>query len=344
MRETQSIQVQVITMQLHLNKSPGLRNDLLMVIPRSEIEEVLFHIADRERFMALPGLLRHVGQQNAEERTNVGKCKIPAEEHLQFLIGRGHDLLDGEGRPKRRVVVIGSRNVGNNHGFVAWQQAERPKFFHIDGDPLNYSSYSCLTRQRDGHLSIRDLNFRDDRVFEGGRDVSEEVNWCVFGNQVLRNGRVVPVEEIIDQFYDIRHVLAFDRSSASGREIEAEIYEGYPERFRENALKALREKGVPRNRFLQNALGLSDETIFILQREGTIEEVAQWLKEAGARDGIILDNGGSVFCWAWWLYPKGGFLFTAPDFRPPSSAVIAFILRGPATMNLPGGGVSFSVV
>jgi len=118
----------------------------------------------------------------------------------------------------------------------------------------------------------------------------------------------------------------------------------HPDHFRDEALRTLREKGVPRKRFLQNAIGLSDEGIFILQREGTIEEVAHWLKEAGARDGIILDNGGSVFCWAWWLYPKGGFLFTAPDFRPPSSAVIAFVLRGPATVDRPGGSVSFCVV
>jgi len=93
-------------------------------------------------------------------------------------------------------------------------------------------------------------------------------------------------------------------------------------------LRALREKGVPRNRFLHNCLGLSEDSIFILQRERTIEEIAHWLKEVGAKDGLILDNGASVFCWAWWLHPKSGFLFSAPDFRPNASAVIAFILKG----------------
>ena len=101
---------------------------------------------------------------------------------------------------------------------------------------------------------------------------------------------------------------------------------------------------MPRNRFLQNALGLCKENLYIFQREGTIEEIGHWLKEAGAKDGIILDNGGSVFCWAWWGYPKGGYIFTAPDFRPPSSAVIALVLKGPARTDLPGGSVSFSVV
>jgi hypothetical protein len=252
--------------------------------------------------------------------------------------------VDADGKPKRRVIVIGSRNVGNNHGFVAWQKDENQKLFHVRGEPFNHPSYSCLVIHQDGRLAVRALRFEQDRVFESDTDITEEVTWCVYANWVLRDGKVVNIEEIIDQFYDIRHVLAFEREHPLGKQIEAFLYEGYPERFRENALRAWREKGVPRNRFLHNVLGLSDNSIFILQREGTIEEVAHWLKEAGASDCLILDNGASPFCWAWWPYPKGGFLFTAPDFRPKASAVIAFILKGPAATDLPGGSVSFSIV
>jgi len=339
--------------EVYLNKTHGLRNDLLIILSRSEIEDALFHIANREKFMKLPGLLRHIGKQDPEERKKVGDCKIPVEKHLKCLTQRGHELLDADGKPKRRVVVIGSRNVGNNHGFIAWQKDENPKLFHVQGDPLNHRSYSCLVRHQDGQLAIRALCFKNDRVFEDDTDITESVTWCVYGNQVLRDGKVLRIEGIIEQFYDIRHVLAFDRAQESGKKIEAEIYEGYPDHFRENALKAL-EKGVPRNRYMHNCLGLSEDSLFILQREGTIEEIAYWLWEAGARDGVILDNGGSVFCWTWWLnpegpypktgYPKGGFLFTAPDFRLPSSAVIAFVLKGPAATDLPSGSVSFSVV
>ena len=50
-------------MELRLNKSPGLRNDLLITIPRSEIAQAHLHIAGRERLMSLPGLLRHAGKQ-----------------------------------------------------------------------------------------------------------------------------------------------------------------------------------------------------------------------------------------------------------------------------------------
>lgn len=330
-------------MRIEIQKIPGLRNDLLLAIPRSEIENAILHIANRDCFKELPGLTRGAGQQDPEERRRVGECKIPVTEHLKQLSDAGHHLLDANGNPQRRLIAIGSRNVGNNHGFLAWQRDEKPCLFHIKGDPLSYPTYSCLIRQQDGQLAIRALNFKQDRVMEGDADITEEVAWCVFANQVLRDGQVVSIEEIIDRFYDIRHVLAFDRQHDLGKQIEAEIYDSYPERFRENALRAWREKGVPRNRFLHNCLGLSDDSIFILQREGTIEEVATWLKEAGAKDGLILDNGGSVFCWAWWMYPQGGFLFAAPDFRPPSSAVIAFVLKGPVQTALPGGSVSFSV-
>jgi predicted dehydrogenase len=310
-------------MEVRLNKTHGLCNDLLIVLARAEVEDTLFHIANRDRFRQLPGLLRHVPEQNPSERQQVGNCKIPIEEHLKQISVAGHQLLDADGRPQRRVIGIGSRNVRNNHGFIAWQRDEQPKLFHVKDDPLNHAAYSCLVKHTDGRLAIRALRFDEERVFAGEQEISSEIDWSVYANWVLRDGRVASIEEIIDQFYDIRHVLAFDRQHELGQQIEAGIFAGYPEHFRANALRAWREQGVPRNRFLHNGLGLSDDSVIILQREGTIEEVAAWLKEAGARDGVILDNGGSVFCWAWWLYPKGGYLFAAPDFRSPSSAVIA---------------------
>jgi hypothetical protein len=71
--------------------------------------------------------------------------------------------------------------------------------------------------------------------------------------------------------------------------------------------------------------------------------VAHWLAEAGADDALILDNGRSVACWAWWIYQDGGFLFTAPDYRPPATSVLAFVLRGAVRADLPGGSVSYTV-
>lgn len=330
-------------MEIHVRKAHGIRNDLLMTVPLSEIEDILLHIANRDKLAQLPGLLRHVREQDAEERRKVDECKIPVEDHLKQL-SNDHDLLDVSGVPKRPILVIGSRNVGNNYGFVAWQKNEKPKLFHIREEPFIHSTYSCLVKYEGNGPAIRTLAFERERIFDGKIDVTEDIAWAVYANQVLKDGKVIHIEETIDQFYDIRHVLAFERERAEGVQIEAEVYDGYPDRFRENLLRVWREKGVPRSRYLHSCLGLSGDTIIILQREGTIEEIALWLNESGAMDGVILDNGASPFCWAWWLYPKGGFLFTAPDFRPRSSAIIALILKGPPNVHLPGGSVGATIV
>jgi len=83
--------------------------------------------------------------------------------------------------------------------------------------------------------------------------------------------------------------------------------------------------------------------VFILQREGTVEEIGLALKEAGAVDGIILDNGGSVACWVWWANNyAGGVVSPTVDYRPPGTSAIAFVLKGPLNVDLPGGSVSYS--
>jgi hypothetical protein len=329
-------------MEVRVHRSVGLRNDLLVVLEASEIAEVRLGIANRNRLLELPGLTRHRGATE-EEREENRQCKIPVEEHLELM-----RLVEGQQGPLRPVIAVGNRNLGNNRGFVAWEREKQPRFFHVYGDPLDRSAYSCLVADRSGRLSIRSLRVdrESDRIFsaDGGSELTQEIQWATFGQWILRAGRAVGIEEIIDQFYDIRHVLGFDTSRPEGKKIEAEIFADYPARFRENALKALLQDGVPRSRYLHNSIGLSKENVIILQREGTIEEIAHWLKEAGAEDGIILDNGGSVACWAWWVYPNGGFIFAAPDYRPPATSIIAFVLKGPVRTNLPGGSVSYTVL
>jgi hypothetical protein len=46
-------------------------------------------------------------------------------------------------------------------------------------------------------------------------------------------------------------------------------------------------------------VGLSADAVIVVQ-QGTVEEIGAALQAAGADDGIILDNGGSVACWVWW--------------------------------------------
>jgi hypothetical protein len=330
-------------MRLEINRVEGLRNDLLLRLERREIDSVLLSISERSRLMALPGIARHRAS-TTDEMQYLSACRIPIDRHLQRL-----GVLDDSGTLRRRAVAISNRNLGTNHGNVAWQRGEAPRLFHIQEDPVDYPSHTCLTVWRGGGLSIANLRFdrTAGRAFDAsdGRDLSDEIEWATFGQRVLHQGRVTRIEDLAWQFYDIRHVLAFDHHRMQGEEIHHMIYRDYPRAFRDNVEKAWREVGIPRARYFHNAIGLSADAVVILQQEGTAEEIGAALRAAGAEDGLILDNGGSVVCWVWWanLY-AGGTISTTVDYRPDGTSAIAFILKGPLMTDLPGGSVSYTVL
>jgi hypothetical protein len=328
-------------MRLEINRIEGLRNDLLLRIDRAEIESVRLSVANRDRLMTLPGMPRHRAA-SAEEAEGIADAKVPIEEHLRLL-----GVVDEGGRARQRAIAISNRNLGTNHGHVAWQRAEKPPIVRTGEDPHAGRPRSCLTVRAGGRLAIETLTFdlRKQRIHavDGDQDISDEIEWATYGQQILRNGSVARVDDIIDEFYDLRHVLAFDHRHEQGERISQEIYEGYPGQFRERALRAWREQGVPRARYFHNALGLSAREVVVLQREGTIEEIGAALRDAGADDGLILDNGGSVACWGWWANNyAGGVVSPTVDYRPPGTSAIAFVLKGPLNVDLPGGSVSYS--
>ena len=130
-------------MKLQIHKLQGRRNDLLLVLEKAEIATAFLHIANREALMRLPGLVRHGPDQDLGDREMVGVCKVPVAEHLRQMSQEGYLSQDSDGIPQVPLIVVGCRNTGNNHGFVAWQRDRLPHFFHVRGDPLNYPSYSC---------------------------------------------------------------------------------------------------------------------------------------------------------------------------------------------------------
>src|ERR1017187_2711969 len=279
-------------MEIIVRKQHGLQNCLVASIGREELETVCLHITNRERLMRLPGLRRHSPRDERFSK-DVAACKKDCRAHLLELRDRGCAYVDGEGRPRRRVLVIGARNLGNNHRFVAWQNEEQPRLFHVAGDPLGYLNDRYLTLDRSDRLQARTLTLKEDGVLENDLDISSVLRWCMFANCILQDGKVVSIEDTIEHYYDIAHVLALDRAKVADEKVLAEIYEGYPTTFRTNALRALVELRVPRNRFLHNVVGLSSDRIFIVQREGTPEELGSALADVGAQDAFILDNGGS---------------------------------------------------
>jgi hypothetical protein len=327
-------------MRLEINRIEGLRNDLLLTLDRSEIDAARLSVANRDRLAALPGIPRH-REATPEESRGLDDAKVPLDVHLQQL-----RITDERGKARRRAIAISNRNLGTNQGHVAWQRSERPRVFRILEDAASRDAYSCLTAWRDGRITIEELRFdpAGDRAYAGsGRELSDEIEWATFGQRVLRGRRVARIEDIAAQFYDIRHVLAFDPRREDGQRIRDGIYRDYPAGFAANVTRAWREEGVPRSRYVHNAVGVSDGAVVIVQREGTVEEIGEALAAAGADDGVILDNGGSVACWVWWANQyDGGIISPTVDYRPPGTSAIGFMLKGPMNIRMPGGSVSYS--
>lgn len=304
----------------------------------------------------------------------IKRYKVPPEDHLEltvsfegcgavYRVNQPNDqLVDEHGLPARRLILVGNRNLGNNLWFVAWHKDQNPRCLHLRTEPVLERTYSCLVWYKDRDLAIEPLEFKRGHTdllpyrASDGACMAEQISWCTYGQQVLRDGELVSIEEIIDEFYDIRHVLyysvmgRYDHGQAELRE----IYQGYPETYKMKVVAAWRE-GRPRSRYLHNAVGAGPDQIIVLQRHGTVEEIGQWLRQEGAEDGIILDNGGSVFPRAWWPFRDtleaagkriaraGNVIFSAPGWRPLTISLVAFVLRGPPRHEEPPGTVAMAM-
>jgi hypothetical protein len=166
-------------MRLEITRLEGLRNDLLLRIERSELDDALLTVANRDRLLELPGMPRHRAA-TTDEADRMAAAKVPLEEHRRRM-----DIVDASGRARRRAVAISNRNLGTNHGHVAWQRAEQPPVFRTLEDPVDYGVYSCLTWWRDKRLSVEQLRFdvAQQRIHspDGGRELGGEVVWASFG-------------------------------------------------------------------------------------------------------------------------------------------------------------------
>lgn len=274
---------------------------------------------------------------------------IPAE-HLEGL-----GFLDDNGNPKRRLIMVGNRNLGNNWHCVAWHEGWAPRrLFALHGEPITERTYTCLVWWKNRGPSAETLRFDEDGgvyTTADDADVSKEIEWATYGQQPLRDGRIIPIQEMIAEYYDLRHVFSYDENVDDDRREMWGIWRAYPDGFEARMLEAL-HAGRPRSRYLHSSVALGhDGSVSILQRHGSPEESAYWAREAlNARDCFIFDNGGSVFTWAWWLLRGideggerlwGGYLHSAPDFRPPTISALVFTLHGPVAYDERPGSVAF---
>ncbi|OGJ21820.1 hypothetical protein A3K73_01410 [Candidatus Pacearchaeota archaeon RBG_13_36_9] len=253
------------------------------------------------------------------------------EKHIKLL--RLDKLERGQ-----EFVIVGNGNLGNNPWHVAWQYDKKKKLYCLKDEPFLENVYSCFVVPKQGNPKIMQVGFDrgEELLDENNNQISEEVNWCTYGQQIVRESERVSIEEIIDQFADARHIFDLkdwsDKTEEGNSRMERDlaimndIYENYPEKFGEKMLGKLRE-GFPRAEYYHSTLGIDENGIVFYHSKGKIEEIAKKLIDKGVKDSIILDQGGSVGVYASWVYPNGGYLSASSYFRPNRISIIAFTLK-----------------
>lgn len=373
-------------MDVRIATRHGLRNDLCLTISMSELQDIRLSMPGWKRLGQSYGLVRHpipdvveakdlkptatvdpVTGKAVARNEGIKRYKLSPEEHLPASIVlkepddeddvvAGLDMVDADGYVTSRSCLIGNRNLGNNYGFVAWDKTKSPRCFHLLSEPILEKTYTCLVSPSSGSPTIEPVRFIADGEellpVHADKDskLPEDISWCTYGQQVLRSGKLVDIEDLLTQFYDIRHLfyfnLAIDKEQALLRELSS--YYSDEDKLR-NALLDIWHAGRPRSRYFYNAVGVGPDRLVVIQRHGTPEELGQWLLEAGATDGVLLDNGGSVYSWLWTAgvghvdgRRRGGVVFSSPDWRPPTISCIALTLKGAVRHDEPPGSISFS--
>jgi len=140
----------------------------------------------------------------------------------------------------------------------------------------------------------RDLRPDGAAVFEDGATSPPPSSGASSPTASCARGRPVPIEELAHRFYDIGHLVAIDRRTDQGKAEPSPNCTTASTCCRANRWwPPCAVSACPATATCTTPSGLSAESVIVLQREGTVEEIAGWLRDAGAEDGFILDNGGS---------------------------------------------------
>jgi hypothetical protein len=144
--------------------------------------------------------------------------------YYQAFVGALSELSDYEDAfhrayPGSRIVGMqGCGNLSMNEWYVAYLRSPftggEPRFVALPEDRLDRvpaRQYTCLVKYRGGRTTIEPLFFnflkrcvcrRPDR-----QDITDEIEFAVYGTQVLRNGELVDFSNIVEQIADVRHLF-----------------------------------------------------------------------------------------------------------------------------------------
>lgn len=313
----------------------GKQPEFYMHIGFDAIEDIKLSIAHRKPSNKSSGVLRHTGNSqgvrliNGESFDAFGRDKKDARiyhdsynEHIQSLglLGKGLDF-----------ILFGNGNLGNNFWHLAWQHDEDKRVYCLAEEPFTERTYSCFIVPKRGNSIIRNIRFNEHEYIlnDSGQNISDDTAWCNYGQQIVIDGKPIPLEEIIEQFYDVKHIfdlIDYGKRAEKDVKIMNEVYHNYPKDFKSNMINKL-VSGYPRAKYYHSTLGVDESGIVLYCHEDTIEGLSKRLVDRGVKDSIILDQGGSVGLWTSWLHPNGGFLNASSYFRPERISTIAIVLN-----------------
>jgi len=316
----------------------GDQPEFRMEVYFDSVGRLLLSIAHRQISNRESGVLRHTGNPLGERIVN-GRTLSGAFHESKKDARLYHDKIEEHIEAldfSNDFFLIGNGNLGNNFWNVAWEQDKAPRLYCLKDEPFTTRRYSCLVVPTTGVPRIQDLKFDNlENVLDIERDPLEDVDWATYGQRVVEDGEVVWIGKTYEQFYDVKHVLPLkDHGPTKEQDIEKmkKLYEGYPEDYNGNVAQEMFNIGerlsitpqgifrdgksrIPLAEYYHNVLGVNDEKMFVWQATGTPEEIGQRMANKGAKDAIILDNGGSVGFYASWLFPEGGWLNASNYFR-----------------------------
>ncbi len=347
----------------HREKQPKEKQfEYYIKVPLELVEEAKLSIANRETLNRSSGLVRHILDRQGRlisadgvriengrvitDRKELRKYHWSYEQHLANL-----GFINEKGMPRHTAIVTGNRDLGNNFWHIAWERNKQEQLFHLQGEKVTERTYNCFVVWEQSILGIESFKFdRQGRVYRAKNniEVSDAVVWLISGKPLVTKGKPLELSrrDIIEQFYDIRHVIHFDyplgntyssglrsieklnKTGLNDKEILAYIYANYPDEFAERALDVFNSPETRAARYYFNALGLTNQELVICQKHCSLEELAYFMIEKlGVEEAILLDEGGSVATWCSYFGPKGGFENLSSYFRPSALSVIGFKLR-----------------
>src|SRR3989344_3476162 len=277
----------------------GKENSFLIQIGFDEIEKTILSISYRRLSNRESGVVRTFDCPEGYRKISGVELKGAFSEnkedarlyHRDINWHISHLKLDN----KKDFFLVSNGNLGNNFWNLSWESDKNPKLYCLEGEDFTKRAYSCIVIPKKGNPKIQNNRFNKlEEIFdEGKNNICDEVQWCNYGQRIIREDKIVPIEEIIEEFCDVRHIFDLDDRKEEDKRILGEFYVDYPQKYKEKMLRGLKA-GRKRGEHYHNILGIMDESIAIYHSKDVIENIAKKLVDKGIRDAIILDNGGSV--------------------------------------------------